>query len=261
MVYKFLKLDNRDGVGIITINRPPTNAINLELLEEMDKIFDQVSEDTGIKAVVITSANEKTFISGADVKSMDGTISQGRALSTDKIKVQDVFNKISYILKPVIAAINGHALGGGCEIALACDFRFMAKGGKIGLTEVLFGLLPGAGGTQRLVRLLGRAKATELLFRGLRLSAEEALEIGLVDKIFNPKDLLNEAVSYAKTFTRQAPMALKEIKRCINAAWEMGIKEGLGLESEAFRRLISTEDVKEGLKAFIEKREPTFKGR
>jgi enoyl-CoA hydratase len=173
-----------------------------------------------------------------------------------------LLDKIQNLSKPVIAMINGHALGGGCELALCCDFRFMEKDrARIGLPEINLGIISAAGGTQRMCRLLGRGKATELLFEGTQIGAEEALKIGLIHKAFNREELLEKTLGYAHQLAKQAPIAIGLIKKCINEGVDVDLKRGLALEREALLMALQTEDAKEGVEAYLGKRPPVFKGR
>jgi enoyl-CoA hydratase len=261
--YKFLALEDRNGVGIIRIDRPPANALNYELVEELHQIVDQVSMKESIKVLIFTSMSE-FFVSGADIKMMQehkgGDLPSFMEGFT--VHLQRLYNKIEEIPKVAISAINGHAAGGGCELALACDLRFMARGkARIGLPEVKLGLLPGGGGTQRLARLLGRAKAFQMIVEGALLSANEALEIGLVNKVFNSDELFNQTFDYAKALASQATIAIGMIKKCINKGLDTNLRAGLALEIECQDRLFRSEDALEGIAAFIEKRKPSFKAK
>lgn len=263
MRYHYLDLEKKEGVGIIRINRPPANAIDYKLLEELHSIVDQVSLIEEIRVLIFTSAIE-FFVSGADIKMMQEHKGENLAsyMEAFTVHLQRLYNKIEEMPKIVIAAINGHAAGGGCELALACDFRFMAKGkAKVGLPEVKLGLLPGAGGMQRLPRLLGKAKAMEMIIRGTLLSAEEALEIGLVSKVFNLDELLDRTFDYAKGLAGQATLAIGMIKRCINKGSDTNLMTGLSLDIECQDRLFKSLDAAEGIAAFIEKRVAHFRGK
>jgi enoyl-CoA hydratase len=260
MKYSYLTLVKEKNVGIILMNRPPANALNQDLVHELDTMLDQVAADQEIKVVVLTSAL-KVFMAGADIKMMLD-ISEAEFEKTINA-TQKLTLKIEEIPKLVIAAINGHALGGGCELVLACDFRFMARGkARIGLPEVSLGLLPGGGGTQRLARLLGKTKALELIVTGESLSADEALAIGLVNKVFEPDELKLGTLEFANMLAEKATVATGMIKKCIGKSVDLGINEGLAFEGHALLDLLfKTEDAREGLKAFIEKRKPAFKGK
>lgn len=256
--YSFLMIEKDEAVAIIKMNRPPTNPINRDFVGEIAGAMEELKDDESIKVIVITSAIEKFFVAGADIK----MIANMTEMEADEITAffQESFQKINEMEKIVIAAINGFALGGGCELALACDYRFMAKGEhKIGLPEITLGIIPGAGGIQRLGRLLG-PKALDLLINRTMLSAEEALNIGLVDAAFEPQDLLPETIKFAKKLSKGATRAMGIIKRCLYKGFDLNIKDGLNLDKDGFVEVFKTADAKEGLNAFIEKRKPSFKG-
>jgi enoyl-CoA hydratase len=259
----YLELKEKKGVGIIRINRPPANAINCEMVDELFDMIDRVVSKDDIKAIIITG-EAGFFVGGADIKMMQEHMEHNLPsfIEAYTVHLQRAFNKIEEIPKPVIAAINGHAMGGGCELALVCDFRFMAKGkAKIGLPEVKLGILPGAGGLQRLPRLIGKAKAMEMIIEGSLLSAEEALEIGLVHKVFNPAELFDQTFKYAEDLAKQATLAIGMIKKCINRGLETNVKAGLAYDIECQDHLFRSKDGIEGISAFIEKRAPSFSGK
>ncbi len=245
-----------EQIAVVTIDRPPLNAIDEQVLTELAGATEQLTGDGVTRAVLVRSAVEGVFMAGADIHEFERVTAGGieRAL-----RAQDVFTALAELPQPTVASINGHALGGGLELALACDFRFLARadGALIGLPEVRLGLLPGAGGTQRLTRLLGAGRATELIMKGLQLSPEEAAEAGLVHFLVEPVELEEKARDYTIRLARQAPIALRGIKRAIRAAWS---QEGLAVEREAFREALASEDAKTGVKAFLEGERPTFSG-
>lgn len=256
-MYKYLEISLEGFVAIIKMNRPPANAFNLEFMREFNKAIDEIAKNPEVRVIIITSNIDKFFATGADIKLMF-------EMDTHKVhsELTNLFNKIQHSPKPVIAMINGHALGGGCELALCCDFRFMEKGtSKIGLPEINLGIISAAGGTQRMCRLLGRGKATELLFEGSQIGAEEALNIGLIHKSFNHEDLMQGTLKYAHRLATQAPIAIGLIKKCINEGIDADLGKGLSIEREALLMALQTEDAKEGVKAYLEKRPPRFKGR
>ncbi|UCD84386.1 MAG: enoyl-CoA hydratase/isomerase family protein [Deltaproteobacteria bacterium] len=253
---QIVSLEKDEFIGIITMNRPPVNGMDANLVTELLNIFRKADEDEQIRTIIITSAIKGIFSAGLDIS----TVSSGEGKAP--VEIQGIFSDIYKIEKPVIAAINGHALGGGCELSLVCDFRFMSRGrGTIGLTEVNLGIIPGAGGTQRLPRLIGVNKATELLFNGTRLKADEALEIGLVHRVFDEEKLMEESLQYAKKLAAQAPVAIKLIKRCIRQGLDTDLEGGLKIERESSAKVFSTNDALEGFTAFMEKRKPDFKGK
>ena len=247
-----------DGyVAVIKMNRAPSNAFNLEFVDELNEIVTQLTENTQVRVIVISSRVNRFFATGADIKLI---------FEMDVKKVlaglTKLFNTIQYMPKPVIAMIKGHALGGGCELAWACDFRFMEKdSATIGLPEVNLGIISAAGGTQRMTRLLGRGKATELLFEGRQIGAQEALEIGLIHKCFESEDLEAKTLEYAYQLSKQAPIAIQLIKNCLNVGMNDTIEKGLEAEREALFSALETEDAKEGVSAYMERRNPVFKGK
>jgi len=247
------KLEN--GVQVVTINNPPANTLNLGIQNDLLKIIENVKNDASIRVLVFKSAHPKIFIAGADLGQMsntDGPIDYAEGAK----QLQDIFNALEQLPIPTIAAINGHALGGGCEFALACDFRIMG-GGTIGLTEASLGLLPAAGGTQRLPRLIGGAKARELMFFSKRLNAAEAQAIGFVTKAVEPAALDEEVYQFANTLGQGAIKAIGLIKESILAV-DSTFEEGLKVEREAFAKTFLTGEPEEGMKAFFEKRAPNF---
>jgi enoyl-CoA hydratase len=261
MAYQALKVERRDkGVVLWTIDNPPANAINDALLEDLDHAAETFGADKETRVIVVTSAHPKTFLAGADLKMMmqsgGDVVGKPGAVAARSRRMQETFARIERIPKPVIAAMNGHALGGGCEFALACDFRFQSKG-YIGLSEVSLGLIPGAGGTQRLTRLLGRAKATELIFLSKRLAPAEAEQIGLITRAVDEDELLPEALAFAEQLAEGAVQAMGLAKSCILAASEAH-EDGFRLESEAFEKTLATGEPLEGLAAFFQKRKPQF---
>jgi enoyl-CoA hydratase len=260
--YEFLEIEEDKGVGIITLNRPPANALNVELVEELHSTVDEMASKGSVRALMFIG-KERFFAGGADIKMMQEHKDKDLPAFIEgfTVHLQRVYNKIEEMPKPVIAAINGFAAGGGCELGLACDFRFMAKGeARIGLPEVKLGLLPGAGGLQRLPKLVGKAKAMDMIVNGLLLGAEEALEIGLVDKIFEREVLFHKTFEYAEQLAKQATLAIGTIKRCINKGLESEIRAGLAFDIDMQDLLFKSQDAMEGISAFIEKRRPVFKG-
>jgi enoyl-CoA hydratase/carnithine racemase len=254
---KQLGLSIEGHVAVIEMNRPPANAFELGFVNEFNRAIDEVTKNQTVRVIIITSGISKFFASGADIKLMFEMDNQ--RLQSELSRLLD---KIQQLPKPVIAMINGHALGGGCELALCCDFRFMAKGTpKIGLPEVNLGILPAAGGTQRLSRLIGRGKATELLFEGSQMTAEGALQIGLIHKACNPQDLRTVSIEYANKLANQSPIAIGLIKKCLNEGVDGDLLKGLELEREALVLALQSEDAREGIKAYLEKRQPKFEGK
>ncbi len=259
-MYNSLLTQNEDGILTITINRPDKlNALNKDVIEELSKALDEVYSNEEIKAAIITGSGPKAFVAGADISeflSLDAEA--GKSLSRKGHEL--VFDKIENCPKPVIAAVNGFALGGGCELAMACHFRLCSDNAKFGQPEVNLGLIPGYGGTQRLTQLVGKGKAMEMMMTGNMISANEALHLGLVNHVTTPEDLLPNTISVLKTILGKAPLAIAEVIRLVNAA-AYDSSNGLKNEIDAFGKLFSSEDVKEGATAFLKKRKPVFKGK
>jgi enoyl-CoA hydratase len=245
-----------EQIAALTLDRPPLNAIDEQVVTELAEATAELTADGETRAVLVRSALEGVFMAGADIHEFERIAAEGieRALLA-----QEVFTEFAELPQPTVAAINGHALGGGLELALVCDFRFLARaeGALLGLPEVRLGLLPGAGGTQRLTRLVGAAHATELIMKGLQLSPEQAAESGLVHFLVEPDELEERSRDYAVRLARQAPIALRGIKRAIRAAWS---PDGLAVEREAFREVLASGDAQAGVKAFLEGGRATFSG-
>lgn len=260
MEFKNIIFEKNDKIAIISINRPKAlNALNSETLKELDCAVDMVAEDEGVYAVILTGAGEKAFVAGADITEMkDMSVAEGRKFGMLGNKV---FRKFDLLDKPVIAAVNGFALGGGCELSMACDIRIASTNAKFGQPEVGLGITPGFGGTQRLARIAGMAVAKELIFTGRIIKAEEALRVGLVNKVVEPDKVMEEAISFANTIAAQAPIAVKYCKAAINRGMQCDIETALMYESEVFGECFATEDQKEGMTAFVERREKSFKNK
>jgi enoyl-CoA hydratase/carnithine racemase len=257
MAYENLLVEREGNIAIITLNRPPANPISLAVLNELDAALAELEDDKAIRALIITGAGEKAFSAGFDLKTA-GTPDGEKAMS----RGQEVFSRIEKYSKPVIVAINGFALGGGCEMSMACHFRIMVDAEKavIGQPEIDVGIIPGWGGTQRLPRLVGKAKALEMILLGMRIRATEALNIGLVTKVSKPGELMNDAKELAKTLAKKAPIAMQLILDAVNRGLETTVDEGLKIELAGSQRVAKTRDAMEGVIAFIEKREPVFTG-
>ncbi|MGZ8829831.1 MAG: enoyl-CoA hydratase/isomerase family protein [Thermoanaerobaculia bacterium] len=260
MAYENIKTETRDGILLVTIDRPKVlNALNAKTVEEIGHAFSQARDDDSIRCVIVTGAGEKAFVAGADINELATlTPLSGKQVSE---KGQNVFLEIERFPKPVIAAINGFALGGGCELALACHIRIASEKAQIGLPEVSLGIIPGYGGTQRMARLLGKGKAFELVCSGDRIGAAEAEKIGLVNKVVPADQLMSAAEEMAKKFAARSPVAVRAAIEAINYGSDMPLEEGLLLEATLFGLLCATEDMKEGMKAFLEKRAANFPGR
>ena len=257
-MYNTLLTNLENGIFTITINRPDKmNALNKDVMNELNSVMDEVYKNTEIKSVIITGAGEKAFVAGADISEFSG-LSQPEGMGLAK-KGQDIFFKVENSPKPIIAAVNGFALGGGCELAMACHMRIASDNAKFGQPEVNLGLIPGYGGTQRLPMLIGKGKAMEFLLTGNMIDAANALQLGLVNYVVPQDQLLNKAKEILTTINSKAPVA---IAKCINAANHAGTGiKGYEQEIFGFSECFITEDVKEGTAAFLEKRKPNFKGK
>ncbi|WP_043884305.1 short-chain-enoyl-CoA hydratase [Caldanaerobacter subterraneus] len=260
MEYKNIEVKIEKGIATITINRPKAlNALNTETLEELKNVLEVLQNDDGVKVIVITGAGEKAFVAGADISEMkDMSVFEAKKFAE---LGQKVFRKIELMKKPVIAAVNGYALGGGCELALACDIRIASRNAKFGQPEVGLGIIPGFGGTQRLPRIVGVSKAKELIYTGDMIDAEEALRIGLISKVVEQDKLLEEAYGIAKKIMSKGLVAVSLAKEAINKSLEVDIDSGMEYEANAFAMCFGTQDQKEGMVAFLEKRAPKFEGR
>ncbi len=260
MEFKYIIYEKNEGVATITLNRPEAlNAFSEEVINEVIRALEDVKADENIRVVVLTGAGEKAFSAGADIKAMKGMNAlKARKLSQTGEKLCVALENLE---KPVIAAINGYALGGGLEVAMACDLRIASENARMGQTEINIGLIPGWGGTQRLTRLIGMTKAKELVFTGKIIDAKTAEQLGLVNMVV-PQDKFRETVQqFAVELAQKAPVAIKVAKALINKGAEASLDAALALESEGFGVVASSEDLQEGVSAFIEKRKPVFKGK
>ena len=250
------------SIGIITVDHPPVNALNAEVLGQLDKAIDDISQNESIIGVVITGGGNNAFCAGADIKSFAKLTNPQDVMKVITLG-QNVFKKIANLEKPVIAAINGVAYGGGNELALACDIRISSDRARFSQPEVNLGLIPAWGGTQRLSRLIGTSKAKELIFTGQFVTAQEAFRIGMVNKIVPDGEELRAASDIVRQIaSRAAPLAVKAVKKIINSGNDSkAINDGLELEAEAMKELALTEDIQEGIKSFTEKRQPKYKGK
>jgi len=257
--YETLKIEREESTLWIILNRPQRmNTFNAVMIEELSDMLNTAETDPSIKCVVITGEGDRAFSAGADLTMMKGTPAFAEEASR---KGQKTFGKIEEMSKPVVAAINGYALGGGLELAMACDLRIAAEHAELGNTEINLGLIPGWGGTQRLVRMVGLARAKEMLMLGSRIKADEALKIGLVHKVVHYEKLKDEVKAVAKELAERPPIAMKYVKHAMNFGTEVPLEAGLRLEAALFALTSSTEDLKEGLEAFFSKRKPEFKGK
>lgn len=260
MTYENLLVEKKDGIGFVTVNRPHVlNALNDETMDEIRRAFLDFQQDEEVLAVILTGTGEKAFIAGADINELAvQTPIEGKERS---LRGQKILALIEHLGKPVIAAINGFALGGGCELALACTVRVASTTARLGQPEVKLGLIPGYGGSQRLPRLVGKGRALELLLTGEMISAEEAYRIGLVNKVTSPQELIPVATDLARKMTANAPPALRHCLEAVHSGMEMPLDQGLFLEASLFGLCSATEDMKEGTRAFLEKRKAVFKGK
>jgi enoyl-CoA hydratase len=248
-----------EGIALVTINHPPVNALDQKTVSELGQVMDELEKRADAKIIILTGGGDKAFVAGADITAFTGltrVTAEQFALS-----IQSILLKMEGSKKVMICAINGLALGGGCEVAMACDIRIASEKAKLGQPEVNLGVMPGAGGTQRLPRLVGKGRAMELVFTTDVISADEARAIGLVNRVVPPGSLLEEAKKMAKKILAKGPVAITLAKRAINEGLEMDLKEGLKLEAKLFGELFDTFDMREGVKAFLEKRPPRFENR
>lgn len=259
MLYKNLLIEKADGLAILYINRPDAmNALNEELLRELKIALSEISTDDEIKALIITGTGDKAFVAGADISYMQ-PLNPKESRGFAQLG-QEIFLTIENLEKPVIAAINGFALGGGCELALTADIRLASENARFGQPEVGLGITPGFGGTQRLPRLVGEGVAKEIIFTGTMINAEEAYRIGLVNHIYPAEILLEEAKKLARKIASNAPMAVSLSKVAINKGMQTDINTGMAIEANLFCLCFSTADQKHGMNAFINKEKPNFKG-
>ena len=256
-MYTTLLTSLYNNIFTVTINRPDKlNALNKDVMNDLDKVLDEVENNSEIKGVIVTGSGQKGFVAGADIGQFVGlNKEEGKALAK---KGQNIFFKIENSSKPIIAAVNGFALGGGCELGMACHFRIASENARFGQPEVNLGLIPGYGGTQRLVQLIGKGRALELLMTGNMIDAQAALQYGLVNHVVPQDELLNKAKSILEVILAKAPLA---VGKCIAAANAAYTDKGYQTELEAFGECFATEDMKEGTSAFLEKRKATFKNR
>lgn len=255
----FVLVEQSGRTAWVTLNRPEKlNALNNDLLKELDLAFAGLEEDAEVGAVVVTGAGEKAFVAGADIselKDLDSATARAQAL-----KGQEVFNRIERMPKPVIAAVNGFALGGGCELALACHIRIASENARFGLPEVSLGIIPGYGGTQRLPRLVGKSAALDMILTGDMVGAADALRMGLVSRVVPQADLKALAEKMATTILSRGPLALRSALTAVHEGIEMPLSKGLEFEAALFGLLANSADMKEGMGAFLEKRPAAFKG-
>ena len=260
MNFENIILENKNAITYITVNRPKVlNALNMATMEELRAAFHDIKNDAAVRVVILTGAGEKAFIAGADI----GELAKQDAVSGKEYthRGQNVLNLIENLGKPVIACINGFALGGGCEIAMACTMRLASEQAKLGQPEVKLGIIPGYGGTQRLPRLVGKGNAMQMVLGGEMITAQEAHRIGLVNEVVPPAELIPRAEAIAAKIIANAPLAVQYAMEAVHKGMEMTLNEGLYLEALLFAVACSSEDKAEGTKAFLEKRAPEFKGK
>ena len=258
--YSNLQLDVQDGIAVLSVNRPDKlNALNEQTIRELDAAVREVTERADVRGVIVTGAGSKAFVAGADIAEL------AKMGPVDGVEVsrlgQRVFRAIELSRKPVIAAVNGFALGGGCELALACHLRIAAENAKFGLPEVKLGIIPGYGGTLRLPRIVGKGRALELMLTAEMIDAQEAHRIGLANKVVPQAELMDAARAMMTAILRNGPVALGLAIECATRGMEMSVDDGLALESNLFGLLAATEDMREGMGAFLEKRAASFTGR
>lgn len=260
MTYSNILVESQEQIAIVTLNRPKAlNALNSETLQELSQVFNELALDSSIRAVVLTGSGNKAFVAGADIAEMKSKNPiEARVFSQ---LGQKLMNQIESLPQPVIAAINGFALGGGCELAMACDIRLASENAKFGQPEVNLGVLAGFGGTQRLTRLVGSGRANEILFTADIFDAQEAFRMGLVNRIYSQEELLPQAIAMARKIATKAPIAVQLTKSAVYKGENVDLISGQAYEAEVFALTFSTEDQKNGMKAFLEKTQTVFEGR
>jgi enoyl-CoA hydratase len=260
MSFQNLLLDKTDNIATITIHRPKVlNALDMATLQELEAVATDLTEDAAIRAVILTGAGDKAFVAGADIAALSAMTSREALAFADY--GHRVLNLLDRMPKPAIAAVNGYALGGGCELALACDFIYASENAQLGLPEVNLGVIPGFGGTQRLARRVGQGMARELVFTGARIGAQRAKEIGLVNDVCAPGELLARVRGVAEAICQKGPVAIAQAKRAIRLGADISLTVASELERQTFAALFATEDLREGTRAFLEKRPAKFVGR
>ncbi len=258
--YQFLQVSaGEDGIFTVQVNRPrDLNALNDAAIGEIDSCFSELGRDSQVRLVILTGAGDRAFVAGADISELAGQDSE--AAHRRSRAGQLAFQRVEDLGKPVLAAIQGYALGGGFELALACHVRYASTKARLGLPEVTLGIIPGYGGTQRLQRIVGRGRALEWILSGAHISAEEALRIGVVNGLFPPECLLAEVEKIARKILSNGPIALRYALQAVLGGGDRTLSEGLALEAELFAKISDTEDMKEGMSAFLDKRKPHFRG-
>ena len=257
---QFFKVERDAGVTTVTFHRPPVNALSTQALQELEGIADELKQDKETKVVVLASQNPNVFIAGADIKEFPALTSKAQAQAASN-RGQAILNKIETIGKPVIAAVNAICLGGGMELVMACHIRIASDRSRFGQPEITLGIVPAFGGTQRLPRIVGLSKATELILTGDTITAQEAFRIGLVNRVVPDRDLMKQAKGLAKQIASKGAVAIEKTMAVIDQSRRLTLEEGLKLEASVFGELCETEDMKEGVTAFLEKRQPQFKNK
>ncbi len=259
MTYENILVDTNEAIATITFNRPKAlNALNAALLAELTEAVDAISRDPNVRVLILTGAGDKAFVAGADIKELDGLSPlQAKAVA---IKGQGAIDKIAALPIPVIAAVNGYALGGGTEMALACDFIYAADTASMGLPETNLGLIPGFGGTQRLARLIGPNQAKELIYTGKIITAAQAHALGLVNQVFPAVELMDQVIATARVMANKGRVSLRAAKEAVDSGLDTDLATGLKIEQNAFAFCMASEDAREGTRAFIEKRKANFAG-
>ncbi len=260
MGYETLIIEKEDNIAIIKLNRPPVNPLNTKLYQELYDAISELDNEAGIGAIIITGNGDKAFAAGLDIKEVMGKSVDEVREFTEKVS-RKTLSKLTGIEKPTIAAVFGPALGGGCEVALCCDIRIVSEDAVFGLPEINLGIMPGSGATQRLTRLIGVPRAKEMLFTGDNINAQEAYRIGLANKVTTKDKLMEEAKAMAKKLASKPKVALGLIKRCVDSGLDTDIESGLTLEVNSFCKAFTSEDGREGVSAFVERRKPNYKGK
>lgn len=255
----YVKVNETNHIATVTIDRHPVNPLSTAVFEQLAYAFHKIEANDDIRAVILTGAGEKAFVAGADINEMKDLDLVG--INQMNKTSRSVFSQIEKLTKPVIAAVNGLALGGGLELALACDLRIASSNAKFSFPEVNLGIIPGGGGTQRLQKIVGQGVAKELLFFAEMFDAERAENLGIVNKVVASEDLMNEATKWAEKLADKPPIALQMLKLAVNEGSNTNLDTGLSIENACFANAFSTEDRKEGLTAFVEKREPVYQGK
>jgi enoyl-CoA hydratase len=259
MAYEDILFEVEAGIGTLTFNRPKVlNALKMGTLIEVGEVIRTIEDDEEIRALILTGAGDRAFVAGADIKELQKL--SPISAKNFALKGQEVLFALERLSIPVIACVNGFALGGGCEIALACDFIYASEAAQLGQPEINLGIIPGFGGTQRLLRLVGRAKAKELCFTGVMISAQEAKDIGLVNQVFPPENLLEETRKIASLIASKGRVATRAVKHVIDNGMDIELQKACAIEMEAFALCFASDDAKEGFGAFLEKRKPNFTG-